>query len=244
MVLKGYPLWKHPCIVCVCPLALVGELDLLECAGSYYLLGRGAWDGVARARARAPLSLVANSTLLGAKSAPRLLSGVLRVRSELGQFPLTVSAFSQHQYPCPWIRRGWLEQSLSVDLGVVYGRVLDCFWCIAHWGARCHPYPIHMPLGVWADWLWAASPPHQHGLCLSMAALIPCGMALQSKWSQNELLAQAGSTCQASGRKLARVQCGFHLLSRPCFGSEQVCVHSAQVESRFFTVLLEVPLVF
>ena len=42
MVLKGYPLWKHPCIVCVCPLALVGELDLLECAGSYYLLGRGA----------------------------------------------------------------------------------------------------------------------------------------------------------------------------------------------------------
>ena len=72
----------------------------------------------------------------------------------------------------------------------------------------------------------------------SMGSACPCQLSSRVEWHSKASGARMSSWLRRGyvpGQwwETGRVQCGFHLLSRPCLGSKQVCVHSAQVESRF-----------
>lgn len=113
LLLKAILMWEHPCTACVCPVALVRELNLmwtqsclsLWCAVSSHL--GGTWSWVTRVRNKCEPELPSAQWLycpLWAGSGPALLEWKSWDCCRAGSVPLRcVSSLSQHWHPCPGV---------------------------------------------------------------------------------------------------------------------------------------------
>ena len=214
------------------------------------LVESGAEDRGARAWSRCEPGLLfcslSNTTLLGAGVCPKLMEqkpwGLVRagpVPSEcvLALLPALAPLPRVWQY---WSKKAWSRCSEWIWAWAVATLapviVPVWFWCAASVSpSNGCPWPVQM-----LSWFWVGSASHNWALPSATAAFTLVWSCTMLQTGLVQTFTSGWSPLWGGHGKLARVPCidSLNVLSLPCFGSKQVCMHSSQEESKFLTALL------
>lgn len=245
---RSFQVWEHPYSVCMCPVALVGGLDLTWAQVPSFL--SVCWQNQVWGRTSPLLS--GHHHPIGCKVWSEIAGAeALRVGSKLILFPLSVCSPSPTSIGTFAPKWAVLEQEgpewvsgagRSVCWGVPGTSVKSSRLL---WIYLLHEHESWLP-SLCSDAVLDPSsliPNNWASLSAGAASILVWTYAMEITGPER-LLGLGWGVCWGSWEKLARTPGSFYLLPLPCFRSVQACAHSSLVESKFLTAPLSLPLHF